>query len=133
LPKPVSSIRRLILNALAGHTIRSFETFHPEILARNGLAEQARGTAVTSNSIVVGMTMTEHVEKEIEANARKQGVSSVEIQRQAAAHHRPTQLLERLATAEEVANMVVYVASPQASATTGAALRVEGGGISSIL
>jgi signal transduction histidine kinase len=41
-PKPVSSIRRLILNALAGHTIKSFETFHPEILAKSDLAEQAR-------------------------------------------------------------------------------------------
>lgn len=103
------------------------------IAVARGLAERARGTAVTSNSIIVGMTMTEHVEKEIEANARKQGVSSLEIQRQAAAHHRPTQLLQRLATSEEVANMVVYVASHQASATTGAALRVEGGGIPSIL
>jgi len=103
------------------------------IAVARGLAEQARGTAVTSNSIVVGMTMTEIVEREIEANARKQGISSLEMQRQAAAQHRPTQLLERLAKPEEVANMVVYVASPQASATTGAALRVEGGGISSIL
>jgi len=42
LPKPVSSIRRLILNALAGHTIKSFETFAPDILAKNNLAEQAR-------------------------------------------------------------------------------------------
>src|SRR5262249_48205763 len=41
-PKPVSSIRRLVLNALAGHTIKSFETFAPEILAKNNLAEQAR-------------------------------------------------------------------------------------------
>jgi len=103
------------------------------IAVARGLAEQARGTAITSNSIVVGMTMTEIVEREIEANARKQGISSLEMQRQAAAQHRPTQLLERLAKPEEVANMVVYVASPQASATTGAALRVEGGGISSIL
>ncbi|GAA0317486.1 SDR family oxidoreductase [Sphingomonas oligophenolica] len=98
-----------------------------------GLAETAKGTSVTSNSIVVGLTMTENVEREIEANAQKQGVTSLDLQRQAAAHHRPTQLLQRLATSEEVANMVVYIASHQASATTGAALRVEGGGISSIL
>ena len=98
-----------------------------------GLAERARGTHVTSNSIIVGMTMTEIVEKEIEAAAREQGITPLEMQRQAAAHHRPTQLLERLALPEEVANMVMYVASPQSSATTGAALRVEGGGISSML
>ncbi len=98
-----------------------------------GLAEAARGTAVTSNSIIVGMTMTEHVERSIEAAAKEQGVTSLEMQKQSAAHHRPTQLLERLATSEEVANMVLYISSPQASATTGAALRVEGGGIPSIL
>lgn len=101
-------------------------------LAR-GLAEVARGTSVTSNSVIVGVTMTEHVEREVEENARKQGITSLEVQRQITAHHRPTQLLERLATSEEVANMVVYLASPQASATTGSALRVEGGGIPSIL
>jgi NAD(P)-dependent dehydrogenase (short-subunit alcohol dehydrogenase family) len=103
------------------------------IAVSRGLAETARGTGVTSNAILVGMTMTEHVERDLEASAREQGVTMADIQRQAAAHHRPTQLLERLARSEEVANMVVYVASPQASATTGAALRVEGGGISSIL
>lgn len=98
-----------------------------------GLAEVARGTAVTSNSIVVGMTMTEHVEQALQKTAAEKGISMGDMQRQVAAQHRPTQLLERLATAEEVANMVVYVASKQASATTGAALRVEGGGIPTIL
>lgn len=98
-----------------------------------GLAEVARGTAVTSNSVIVGVTMTEHVEREVEAAAQKQGITTAQVQRQITAHHRPTQLLERLATAEEVANMVVYLASPQAAATTGAALRVEGGGIPTIL
>jgi len=97
-----------------------------------GLAETARGTAVTSNSVIVGITMTEHVQQELEAAAERQGVSLLEVQRQVAAHHRPTQLIERLATSEEVANMVVYIASSQASATTGAALRVEGGGIPTI-
>lgn len=98
-----------------------------------GLAEVARGTSVTSNSVIVGLTLTEHVERDIEEAAQKQGISTAEVQRQIAALHRPTQLLERLATSEEVANMVVYIASPQASATTGAALRVDGGGIPSIL
>src|SRR5262245_12732021 len=49
-PKPVSSIRRLVLNALAGRTSKSFETFHPQILARNNLAEQARIELKTWNS-----------------------------------------------------------------------------------
>jgi NAD(P)-dependent dehydrogenase (short-subunit alcohol dehydrogenase family) len=101
-------------------------------LAR-GLAETTRGTGVTSNSIVVGITRTEPVDAAIAQIAREQGISETEADRNLAAEHRPSQLLERLATAEEVANMVVYAASPQASATTGAALRVEGGGIPTIV
>ncbi|MDR7156448.1 NAD(P)-dependent dehydrogenase (short-subunit alcohol dehydrogenase family) [Sphingobium xenophagum] len=98
-----------------------------------GLAEQARGTAVTSNSVIVGLTMTEHVERDIARAAEEKKMPVMDIQRQIAATYRPTQLLERLATSEEVANMVTYIASPQASATTGSALRVEGGGITTIL
>lgn len=98
-----------------------------------GLAQVARGTGVTSNSILVGLTKTEHVASELEAAAQKQGITLREMERQVAALHRPTQLIERLATSEEVANMVIYVASPQAAATTGAALRVEGGGIPTIV
>ena len=98
-----------------------------------GLAEVARNTGVTSNSIIVGITETEQLELTIANTAHAQGCSIADVHRQIVAEHRPTQLLGRLATSEEVANMVVYAASPQASATTGAALRVEGGGISSIL
>lgn len=100
-------------------------------LAR-GLAEVTAGTQVTSNSIVVGITRTEPVDQLIASMAIEQGISEREVDRNLAAEHRPTQLLKRLATAEEVANMVVYIASPQASATNGAALRVEGGGIPTI-
>jgi NAD(P)-dependent dehydrogenase (short-subunit alcohol dehydrogenase family) len=56
-----------------------------------------------------------------------QGMSGQEMEAQFIARNRPTSLLRRLATPEEVANMVVYVCSPQASATTGATLRVDGG------
>jgi NAD(P)-dependent dehydrogenase (short-subunit alcohol dehydrogenase family) len=59
-------------------------------------------------------------------------VSQAEMEKQFIARNRPTSLLGRLATVEEVANMVVYVCSPQASATTGAALRVDGGVVRSI-
>jgi NAD(P)-dependent dehydrogenase (short-subunit alcohol dehydrogenase family) len=98
-----------------------------------GLAEVARNTGVTSNSIVVGITQTEPIVQMIEESARTQGISIAEVHQQIVNEHRPTQLLGRPATSEEVANMVVYAASPQASATTGAALRVEGGGITTIL
>ena len=98
-----------------------------------GLAETARGTGVTSNTIVVGVTRTEQIEAMVGHMAQERGISKEQVEREMVAEHRPTQLLERLASSEEVANMVVYVASPQASATTGAALRVEGGGIPTIL
>ena len=101
-------------------------------LAR-GLAEVTAGTCVTSNSIIVGVTRTEPIDEMIANLAKEQGISEAEVDRNLVAQHRPTQLLKRLATAAEVANMVVYVASPQASATNGAALRVEGGGISTIV
>lgn len=104
-----------------------------QLAVSRGLAEVARNTGVTSNAIVVGITLTEPVEQTIAESARTQGISVGEVHRQIATEHRPTQLLGRLATSEEVANMVVYAASPQASATTGAALRVEGGGITTIL
>lgn len=104
-----------------------------QIALARGLAEAARGTGVTSNSIIVGITRTEPIDAEIARTAREKGISEAEVDRAMAAQHRPTQLLGRLATSEEVANMVLYAASPQASATTGAALRVEGGGIPTML
>ncbi|MNP46387.1 3-hydroxybutyrate dehydrogenase [compost metagenome] len=64
--------------------------------------------------------------------AQEQGVSREELEANFLAEHRPTSLLKRLETVEEVANMVVYLASLQASGTTGAALRVDGGVLRSI-
>ena len=101
-------------------------------LAR-GLAEMTAGTGVTSNSIIVGVTRTEALDGMIAGIAAEHGISESDVERNIVAEHRPTQLLKRLATAEEVANMVVYVASPQAAATNGAALRVDGGGIPTII
>ena len=65
--------------------------------------------------------------------AKEQGIAQEEMEKQFIAQHRPTSLLRRLATPEEVANMVVYVCSPQASATNGAALRVDGGVVRTIV
>jgi NAD(P)-dependent dehydrogenase (short-subunit alcohol dehydrogenase family) len=59
--------------------------------------------------------------------AEEEGVSQETIESRFVQENRPSSIIQRLATPEEVANMSVYVASPQASATTGAALRVEGG------
>ena len=104
-----------------------------QISLARGLAEMTADTCVTSNSIVVGVTRTDGIDGMIAGMAADQGISEREVERNIVAQYRPTQLLKRLATSEEVANMVVYIASPQASATNGAALRVDGGGLSSIL
>ena len=59
--------------------------------------------------------------------ARKQGISEDEVGANFVRENRPTSIIQRLAEVDEVANLSVYLASPQASATTGAAMRVEGG------
>jgi NAD(P)-dependent dehydrogenase (short-subunit alcohol dehydrogenase family) len=65
--------------------------------------------------------------------AKQAGVSADEMAKGFVKEHRPTSLLQRFATVEEVANMVVYVASKEASATNGAALRVDGGVVRTIV
>jgi NAD(P)-dependent dehydrogenase (short-subunit alcohol dehydrogenase family) len=97
-----------------------------------GLAEMTRGTAVTVNAVMPGPTMSEGVETFVADLARQNGQSEKEAAANFIKEHRPGSLIQRFATVEEVANMVVYVSSKQASATNGAALRVEGGLIQTI-
>lgn len=130
--------RLIYISSESGVTTRvermHYSTTKTAVLAvARGLAERARGTRVTSNSIIVGTTLTEQIAEMVEQLARAANITFEEAQRQVIAQHRPTQLTPLLETTEEVANMVVYVASEQASATTGAALRVDGGGITTIL
>ena len=97
-----------------------------QLAISRGLAELVTNTGVTVNSVLPGPTMSEGV-------ASMLGAKDPETAgRKFVAEHRPTSLIGRLATVEEVANMVVYCCSPQASATTGAALRVDGGVVRSI-
>ena len=84
------------------------------------------------NSVLPGPTRSEGVLDFFSKLAKEGGVSQAEMEKDFFANHRPSSLLRRLATPEEVANMVVYVCSKQASATTGAALRVDGGVVSTI-
>ena len=103
-----------------------------QLAVSRGLAEMTRGTAVTVNSVLPGPTMSEGVETFVKDLARQNGQSVEEAAAQFVKQFRPTSLLQRFASVEEIANMVVYVASKEASATNGAALRAEGGIVQTI-
>jgi NAD(P)-dependent dehydrogenase (short-subunit alcohol dehydrogenase family) len=98
-----------------------------------GLAKRVAGSGVTVNAVLPGPTLSEGVEEMLKDEAEKSGLSIAEAGVAFVKEQRPSSILQRPATVEEVANMVVYVASPQASATTGAALRVDGGVVDSIV
>lgn len=97
-----------------------------------GLAKVLAGSGVTVNSILPGPTRTSGALTMMANMAEERGVSVSEMEALFLQENRPSTLLRRFATPEEVANLCVYAASPQASATTGAALRVEGGIVESI-
>ena len=103
-----------------------------QLAVSRGLAEMTRGTAVTVNSVLPGPTMSEGVETFVKDLARQNGQSVEEAASQFVKQFRPTSLLQRFATVEEIANLVVYVASKESSATNGAALRAEGGIVQTI-
>ncbi|HEY3148950.1 MAG TPA: SDR family oxidoreductase, partial [Dongiaceae bacterium] len=92
-----------------------------------GLAELTAGTGVTVNAVLPGPTRSEGVEIFLQDMAKRDGTDVETMARNFVKQHRPSSLIQRFASVEEVASMVVYVASPQASATNGAALRVDGG------
>jgi NAD(P)-dependent dehydrogenase (short-subunit alcohol dehydrogenase family) len=98
-----------------------------QLAISRGLALLTKGTAVTVNSVLPGPTLSEGADDFVKGLARQRGQSEEEAATSFVRENRPTSLLQRFASVEEVANMVVYVASNQASATNGAALRVEGG------
>jgi len=101
-------------------------------LAR-GLAETTIGTGVTVNSVLPGPTRSEGVDIFVQKMAKEQGKTPEQVEKEFFQTVRPSSLLQRFATNEEVANLVTYVASPLSSATNGAALRVDGGVVRSIL
>ncbi|OMC43713.1 oxidoreductase [Mycolicibacterium fortuitum] len=97
-----------------------------------GFAKEAAGTGVTVNSVIAGPTHTAGVEDFVYQLVDK-SLPWDEAQREFMIKHRPQSLIQRLIEPEEIANMVTYLASPLASATTGGALRVDGGYVDSIL
>lgn len=98
-----------------------------QLAVSRGLAESVAGTGVTVNAVLPGPTRSEILGDWMAKQAEAQGISQDQAEQGFLAAMRPTSLLGRFATTDEVANMIVYACSEQASATTGAALRVEGG------
>ncbi|WBP92684.1 SDR family NAD(P)-dependent oxidoreductase [Mycolicibacterium neoaurum] len=97
-----------------------------------GFAKDAAGTGVTVNSVIAGPTHTAGVEDFVYQLVDKE-LPWEQAQREFMRLHRPQSLIQRLIEPEEIANMVVYLSSPLASATTGGALRVDGGYVDAIL
>jgi NAD(P)-dependent dehydrogenase (short-subunit alcohol dehydrogenase family) len=104
-----------------------------QLAVARGLAELTVGTGVTVNSVLPGPTASEGVTDFVTSMAKQHSQSVEEFEQLFFEKIRPTSLLKRFASTEEVANMVIYVCSPLASATNGSALRVDGGVIRAIV
>jgi NAD(P)-dependent dehydrogenase (short-subunit alcohol dehydrogenase family) len=104
-----------------------------QVAVARGIAESVAGTGVTVNSILAGPTASEGVGGFVEAMARQQNKSKDQVEKEFFEHARPSSLIRRFATVDEVAALATYVASGLSSATTGAALRVDGGVVRAIL
>jgi NAD(P)-dependent dehydrogenase (short-subunit alcohol dehydrogenase family) len=101
-----------------------------QVAVARGIAETVAGTGITVNSVLVGPTRSEGAEKFI---AQLGGGDTAAFEKEFFKSARPTSLLKRFETIEEVANMIVYLSSPRASGTTGSAIRVDGGVVKAIL
>ncbi|MGH9690451.1 MAG: SDR family NAD(P)-dependent oxidoreductase [Candidatus Acidiferrales bacterium] len=104
-----------------------------QVAVARGIAETVAGTGITVNSVLAGPTRSEGVETFIERMGAQSGGDAASFEAEFFKTARPTSLLKRFATIEEVASMIVYLCSPLASATTGAAVRVDGGVVRAIL
>lgn len=104
-----------------------------QLAVSRGLAELTKGSQVTVNSILPGPTLSQGAGTFMEEISKKDNISPKQVEKDFFKNMRPTSLLQRFASVEEVADTVVYYCSPLASATNGASIRVEGGLIRSIL
>jgi len=98
-----------------------------QIAVARGIAESVAGTGITVNSVLPGMTRSRGVGDFVAAMAAQGGKPTQQVEAEFFEKVRPSSLIKRFATIEEVASLVTYLSSPLASATTGSALRVDGG------
>jgi NAD(P)-dependent dehydrogenase (short-subunit alcohol dehydrogenase family) len=98
-----------------------------QLAVSRGLAESLAGTRITVNCVLPGPTQSRGVNDFVEQMAKANNMSVEQVQKDFFARVRPTSLLKRFITPEEVGSFVAFVASPLAAATNGAALRVDGG------
>ncbi len=103
-----------------------------QIAVARGLAETLTGTHVTVNTVLPGPTASEGVSRFVGELARSSGKDPATVEREFFATARPSSIIQRFASTEEVAALITYTCSAQASATTGAALRVDGGVVRAI-
>jgi NAD(P)-dependent dehydrogenase (short-subunit alcohol dehydrogenase family) len=104
-----------------------------QVALARGLAETTAATRVTVNSVLAGPTRSEGVKEFITGLAKTKNVSAGAVEKEFFTTTRPSSLLQRFATPDEIAALVVFVASPLSSATNGASLRADGGVVTSIL
>jgi NAD(P)-dependent dehydrogenase (short-subunit alcohol dehydrogenase family) len=102
-----------------------------QLAVSRGLAEALAGTGITVNCVLPGPTRSRGVEEFVTALGKREGKTFAQFETEFFQKVRPTSLIKRFAKPEEVASLVAYVASPLSSATTGAALRVDGGVVKS--
>jgi NAD(P)-dependent dehydrogenase (short-subunit alcohol dehydrogenase family) len=103
-----------------------------QLAVARGLAETLSGTNVTVNSVLPGPTASEGVTDFVSGLAEQERKTPAEMEREFFRTARPSSVIQRFATPAEVAAMIGYVCSAAASATTGAALRVDGGVVRAI-
>ncbi|WP_375497159.1 SDR family NAD(P)-dependent oxidoreductase [uncultured Nostoc sp.] len=104
-----------------------------DVALARGLAKRMAGTGVTVNSVLPGPTLSEGLKTMLEKSAAGSNKPFEEVATDFVKQREPSSIIRRIASVEEVANIVVYLASDQASATTGAALRVDGGAIDTLM
>src|SRR6202161_995987 len=104
-----------------------------QIAIARGIAESVAGTGITVNSVLPGPTRSEGVETFIAQMGAQSGADAASFEKEFFKSVRPSSLLKRFSSTDEVANMIVYLSSPLASATNGAAVRADGGVVRAIL